>query len=110
MQFVELKARPPPSIDSAGLVQYVAWETASHRDIEPKAFWLYPNGALVKNRRLVAIADTPEDAWALVSKDTALMDEFGVDLNLPKYAENLPGSSWINEPFWLGEPQWIRGS
>jgi hypothetical protein len=80
IQFVELKAGQPPSIDSAGLVQYVAWEIATHA--KPKAFWLYPNGALIKNRRLVAIADTPEYAWERASKNSALMDEFGVDRGL----------------------------
>jgi hypothetical protein len=70
----------PPVIDKIGAVQYVMWHAVKCED--KTAYFLFPNGAELKtsatSERLVAVAESPEEAWSRIMTDKPLLKKYGI--------------------------------
>ena len=70
----------PPVIDRIGAVQYVMWHPVKCED--KTAYYLFPNGAELKTsaipERLVAVAESPEEAWSRIMTDKPLLEKYGI--------------------------------
>lgn len=83
MILVEHRSFKQPVLPAAGKLAYV-----SHAPMfGPKGqkFWLlFPNGADIDwgegPRRMIAEGETPEEAWAKVVQNSALLKQFGAEL------------------------------
>ena len=81
MEYVEysrIAASYVPSISKIGIIQYIGYYPFSQNG---KQFYrLYPNGASVHNQSIIALADTPQEAYEKMLKSDKVIKYFGIDV------------------------------
>lgn len=84
MQLIKFSFTELPVIKSAGIVEYFTYieQHSPLLDDGKKFYQLMPNGAQIDYgegaRRLLACANSPEEAWEKVKQDKQLLEKFGI--------------------------------